>query len=297
MKIGVWAHGPGSVNTITPLLKKLNQHELFYFPFHDFAATEWGSSVQYDPNNPPYDLLIDNKIEVVIFGTGSCHKVETEVAEFCEENGIISISILDIFWGSKENLKMRYESSPDYIITPNQKSADACKGLFPRPVVLPLGNPHFDRLFEFEKQKDERTGGPYTVAFISSPSDSSSSSETSLEAQKMLFWLLEYPDLVSQLTFFPHPRENLLFIEHVIERYANVEIKKGVNTLQEALKSDMVAGVNSTVLYESLIIGKPTLLYSENLIVGEEDVVHDFVVEPGAAERIVKFIDDLNSSR
>lgn len=292
MKIGVWAHGPGSVNAITPLLKGLKHHELCYYPFHEFAATEWGTNMQYDPNSPPYNLLIENGIEVVIYGTGSGHEVETEVARFCEGNGIVSISILDIFWGTEENLKVRYENLPDYIITPNQKSADVCKKLFPTQKVLPLGNPHFDRLFEFEKQKDERTGGPYTVAFISSPSDTSSSSETSLEAKRMLLWLLEYPDLVSRLTFFPHPRENLLFVRNVMGKYDNIEIKKSVDTLKDALKSDMVAGVNSTVLYECLIIGKPTLLYSENIIIGEEDVVGEFVIEPGATERIVKFINE-----
>lgn len=263
MKIGFVAHGPASGNALKPLIaefRKLN--EVYLYPFHPYVEDLWQEEIKDIEKGL---TLCQKDLDVIFYGTGSGHLVETSVPQFGRVHGVITVSILDTFCDTQESMKKRFPETPDYIICPNQKVKEVVLSsiLIDSKNVLVLGNPHLDRLNVLKKTiKDvEQVSIPYRVAFISEPSDSSSFSSTSDRAKLLfekLLLLYNNSELVQELIFCPHPRESHGFIDEI-----SPESKSLQSSFDVAIQSDIVIGFESIILYEMVYLGKRTIFAND----------------------------------
>lgn len=278
MKIGFIGHGPASGNVLVDVMNylKLEGHEIYTYAFHPYVAELWGTNTVYDVDKFSLEDVFHQPLDMVLYGTGSSHKIELEVPLYARANGVMSISILDIFWSSIEGLKQRYAEKPDFLIVPNELTKDKIvqNGIMEKEQVHALGNPYFDRLFEMQSEVKEQIdviNQELHIAVISEPNGSGSFCETRDEIKEIfnkLFQAEKEGVKIKEIVYCPHPRENNHFYENIFSSHKNVR-KKTETSFREALKANFVIGNQSTILYEMNILKKP-VLYIEDIL--NEDI-------------------------
>lgn len=265
-QIGFVAHGPASANSLMPLIKVLSEEgevDIHLFAFHPFVANLWGCEKL---DITPYALDFSG-LDLVVYGTGSSHNIERVVPIKARSYGVTSISILDCYWSDKNNLFHRFNNQPDYIIVPNKSTKELLDQLqlIPEENILPLGNPHFDRLGEHH-QTSKALREPFSIAFFSQCSNSSDFSETDDKCKEALKELSEfrkqYPGKIDNIFIAPHPREDITWLnQYCSDEKMNLLV--GQDSFQLMLDTDITMGVTCTLQYEAEIIGKPVVFYKE----------------------------------
>lgn len=263
-KIGFVAHGPASANSLYPLINKLKETtRIELFAYHPYVADLWGCELLSEFTYPSTFANLD----IVFYGTGSGHFIECNIPIEARKHGIISVSILDCWWASDENLIERFESKPTYIIVPNVEVKNRIEklGLLEESNILPFGNPYFDRLKVFTVEKQEPTY-PLDVAFFSQCQTSGNYSDTNNESKEALECLVaykeEFPEKVAEIIVTSHPREDTTWLKN----FCNVHglLFKPNESTKSMLSTDISIGVSCTLQYEAQIIGKPTIFYKNN---------------------------------
>ncbi len=257
------AHGPGSANTVEPLIRVIPKHLVRLLPMHEAVAKIWGVDTVYHS----YEGMTFPPGCVFVYGTGSCNALELDVPKLAKNFNGVSVSILDIFWAGESNLRRRYGSSPpDYLITPNQKSRDQAIewGILPENRVFALGNPHFDRLIKYHGPPHDDSK-PVDVGFYSQCSTSGDYSDTAHACKNALISLIKYrdanPHKVNRILVCPHPREDVTWLREMARKHGLHWRPEGVNSFDCLLRLDVALGVSSTVLYEGAMIGKAAVFY------------------------------------
>lgn len=315
MNIGIIGHGPASGNAIAPLIEPLETmgHTIYKYAFHEHVANVWGVREEdiYDADtfNPDDIYTLNGKLDLVIYGTGSCHYIETSVPKYAKKHGVRSVSILDIFWGSIEGLANRYKEQPDILIVPNTyaKKRIIDNHIMPPDSVFPLGNPHYDRLTklkdngnlyitdELEKKK------PISIVVVSEPSANTDKSRTNEKIQSvfnLLFGLEEqYSFKFDEIVYCNHPREDDSYFNDTLKSHSNIR-RKQTDSFTEAISAAFVIGNDSTILYELCMIEKPVFFLRNttveslkaHIIDNEPLPLESYLVEENATDKVSVFI-------
>lgn len=262
--IGFFAHGPGSANALFPIIQKMkDEYHLSLFAFHPFVSELWGVEAQKELSLEQIDFSL---FDLVVYGTGSLHEIERFVPFYAKEKQVPSLSILDIFWGGDDDLKLRYFHPPDYLIVPNRETKKQIQSLhiMPSEHIFVFGNPHFDRLKKYDSIP-RRLSFPLDIVCFSQPSNHDSFSETNQLVQKMVrsIAVLCYskPEMIQNLYITPHPREDDTWLKEFVKPYDFMKLESYSNSFSLLLSCDLNVGVNCTLQYEGMMVGKPTIFY------------------------------------
>lgn len=304
MKIGFLCFHPGAVNTLTKVIKELSKdknNELFFFPFIEYAIHEWGLKDTYvHKDSPEFFECVPKDLDVLIYSSAADSFVEREIPSFCKVHGIVSISTVDVFWIDENEIKRRFKTKPDIIITPEKSTKEMIENLNWGVKVCNLGNPHL----ELEKTHDGSFNFENKVlTYVSFPSGNEIKCDTDELSKKIMKELIEISiknPFVTKLYLAPHPRENLNYIKKVVDEYNNIIKKIEINpyktTSECCLNSDIIIGHSSTVLYEEMLKGKPVIFYKdkfqlENLLNSRKITNEiDFEIPTDSVKNIVHLI-------
>lgn len=298
-KIALLAHGPGTYNTINPIIKRLSElNEVTLYATHPYVAKKWDIDIIQEED---YEKIFEKETDLFITGTGSLHNTERLLPVFAKEKNIPVVSILDTFWSTKENLLFRYRNIPNYIIVPTEKNKKDLISLnlqLKEENILVFGNPHFDRLKSY-KTLSENHGEKHKAIFFSQCSTSenySDTSEKSKEALKVMVDLRKkYPDLFHNITVTPHPREEVRWLKNFCqEHHLNFNDKE--DSFELLLKSNLSLGVNCTLQYEAEILGIKNVFYTNKKhflqeILSKNKSISPYNKEICATENIVNWIE------
>lgn len=300
-KIGFVAHGPASANSLLPIIKAIDSKvDIYLFAFHPFVANLWGCQ--------KLDLTIKslnfNGLDAVVYGTGSNNEIERNVPIEARKYGIPSISILDCFWCDRDNLTARYSNQPNYIIVPNDKSKKELDELhlIPEAKVLPLGNPHFDRLKNYKIVKGDFIDKCFDICFFSQCSNTDDYSDTNPICKEALLSLAhfrnKYPSKIKKIYVAPHPREDLFWLKKFcLENDLILTINQ--DNFQLMLNTGVSLGISCTLQYEAQIVGKPTIFYeNQNQLFRELKNLNEIegctpITDFDATEKITNFLSSL----
>lgn len=274
-KIGFIAHGPASANSLHPIIQELkDEFDIHCYAYHPYVAKLWNCPL-LEPTYYPETFAV---MDLVVYGTGSGHDIERLVPMNSMKHGIPSISILDCFWASEENLNERFTYPPTYLVVPNQKTKETIERLqIMNPAhVYPFGNPHFDRLEKYVSKNIE-IKKPMNIVFYSQCTDSSNYSTTHPLCKEALNMLCTYreshSESIEQIFVTPHPREDIIWLQNFSKNHS-VALLPNEKSMDLLLYTDVSVGVSCTLQYEALIIGKPTIFYREpNTLFKELDLL------------------------
>lgn len=294
------AHGPGSANALFPLIEKLkenNQYHVHLYALHPYVANLWGVDVTTEQ---AYERIFDRSYDLIMYGTGSGSYMERHVPLLAKRKGSPTVSILDIYWMSDDNLRFRYEHAPVHVIVPTHEVKNRMEqlGIMKKESIHALGNPHFDRLKQYQNTQSMALP-PYNVVVFSQPSGTEGLSPTAEKIQALLYDLVhikETANLIKQLTVTPHPRESLEWLERFTQTYA-IKLETIRPSFDLLLEMDVNIGVDCTLQYESLLIQKPTIFYqhSDSLLTSLKNLPNENLTHASidfqASEQVCAFID------
>lgn len=221
------------------------------YAFHQYAADRWGTTLS---DISSFENIFKQDYSLILSGTGSLHYVESQAPILAQKYKIPLLSILDI-WG---NYELRYKNPPTYIISLDELSKNIISNLgFPKKNIFPLGNPHFDRLKEYINENNFSINPPYNISFFSQPIQEAKSA-----LKDIVKFCSEYPQLIKTVQVTSHPRENTDWIKYFCNKHSNILHYSTEDSFSLLLSTDFNIGVSGTLQYESLMIGKPTLFYT-----------------------------------
>lgn len=147
MKIGILGYGATTGDIISPLINTLESlgHTIYKFPFHNYVSEVWGLQKEDTLDVDSFNIRSiyeKESLDMIIYGTGSLHKVERNVPLFAAEYGVISVSILDNALETVDNLTYRYTNRPDIVIVPNAyaKNVMVLNNIMPEKRTLTFSN-------------------------------------------------------------------------------------------------------------------------------------------------------------
>lgn len=259
----------------------------------DYADQELG--IYRNDNNIEYiKEKVYEGLDLVIYNTGSGGELELNIPLEASMYDIPTITVQDIFWDSKEGYKRRFENIPTYIIVMTEENKNDILEVIDIEAsnIKVLGNPHFDRLSDFEIEEDDYL----SVSFISQCGSGGGLNEPTAEVCKES--ILELLDLksrgiITDLKIYKHPRENTDFYNDI-----GIEPEKS-NEFSLMMKSGIIISCGSTPHYEAMLIGKRTLFsgrgsLEEKIKNGEWDELSKDIDIGKSTFRIIKFIESLN---
>jgi hypothetical protein len=290
-RVGFIAMGPGSANCLLPLIKEIeNRQEVVLIALHSYVSTLWST----DEFKGDLEAIIST-LDILFYGTGSGNQIETLIPKIARKYKVESISIMDIFWSKKEEYKKRFPVVPDWIVvtTEENKNDIICKIDISKDATLVLGNPHFDRLKKI-KIKKKMIDGPLDVVYFSQPSSTSNFSETSEESKKAIKELIEIKmktNVIKNITYCKHPRENNSFYKEL-----NLKVETR-DSFEVMLEKDLNIGCGTTLQYESMMLGINTIFYSEGNL--KEQIMNFYKIDDknntikktNATKNIIEFFD------
>lgn len=267
-RIAFMAHGPASGNVLKPLIERCRTDAHFsidLYAFHPYVAALWQCE---ERDKETYLSLFEVPYDYLFYGTGSGHDMELMAAYHAKEHQITSVSILDAFWSSVDNLRLRFKHAPDVLIVPEESSRKNVieHRIMPADKVFAFGNPHFDRLKAYQMTFPDPTP-PYDIVVFSQPSATSDYSDTAEEVKACLQALRDLhktTTLINSITVTPHPREDTTWLTTFCrENQYVLETKQ--TSFAVLLETDISVGVDCTLQYEALMIGKPTIFYQDKV--------------------------------
>jgi len=138
--------------------------------------------------------------------------------------------------------------------------------------LLKAGNPKFDSI-PLAKPK-ERTPGKKSVLVLSNPKVVSCVYASDEEPENYIRGLLqELSGLDITVTVKLHPSESLEYYKELVEPFGkNISLVREREILKCMQESDIVVCPLTTVLFESLILGKPTVFYNGSRFVADAPI-------------------------
>ena len=297
MKFGFVAMHPGSANALSPIIEKLTDgiNEIHLFPVSAYAKNLWKTSAVYN-NKKSITNLIPKDLDFLLYSPVGGIESEINLVNHCKENNITSIAVLDIFWNSNTELRKRFLTQPDIIITPDESTAIQLKQIGVASEIHALGNPWFKVNTYYKPSSKIKS-----IAFISVPVGLSNECRTHIKTLDVLRKIIDNDRLLIDLesiVICKHPRELDTDIVELINKSntkLNLELNNKFNTTDACSSVDAVVGVNSTVLVEEFLKGNNVIFHSSieetiHLLNNPQFISHyneDIQVVPDALNNIV----------
>lgn len=296
MRIGFIGHGPGSVNVISVLMKplKLKGYTVVSYPFSEYGVELMGGTLRNKENY--LDIFTEDNLDIIIYGTGSLHEYEKDVAVLSRHYGIYSISILDALEFGSES--MRYFNQPNKVVCLNKDFKNHILSVTGMKYenVSDLGNPYLDKYEEYSKHSYSLIDlNKLKVVYASEPSGSKTCNDTSERSKQAILELIELvrEGIIEKLTICVHPRESSEWIKRIIKTEINVKL--GLNpTMIEVETNDLCLSLGSTIYFECILKKIHSLKFKDKDTFKRDLVDYDepdiLEIEFGATDRIVQFI-------
>lgn len=256
-KILFFAHDPGGINAITPLIEPLKNEGFEVISYFKIL---------------PKNILHDFKPDIIITGTSANDKTEKRLWQEAKELKIKSVAILDHWanygirfskWGLKEieNFNKNPDIFPNYIIVMDEfAKKEAINDGIPEGIILPLGNPHFETIKH--KATTPFNPDPSLIVFASEPyiEDYGTGLEKIAAKDIIDFCSKNGKNVIIKL----HPKES-------VEKYKefereNVVLNKETPLTEIMKKASLTISMTSMALIEGAILGLPILSYQPQSI-------------------------------
>jgi len=278
-KIIFTAQDPGGFNALAPIIKKLKKDKRFNVSVilakHACLFAKKQNIEYLDADKTSFNIT---GADLIITSTSFGDSIEKKIVTLARAENIPTISIVD-FWtdyvpsfSDPETGNFKY--LPDYILALDEimKKEMVSKG-FPKEKIFVTGNPYFDSFSRTIGQKTDKN----LVAFFSQPfseiyknSDKDYKDCTKFNEVQVfedIVKAIERIDLDKRVVINFHPRSKKLDKFDKIIKDSKLEIKKEKKLSNKDLikRAEIVAGINSVVLFEAAMMGKKVLSYQPNL--------------------------------
>lgn len=278
-KIIFTAQDPGGFNAIAPVIKKLKKDKKFNVSVilakHACLFAKKQNINYLDADKTSFNIT---GADLVFTGTSFGDSIEKRIITMAKAKNIPTISIID-FWtdytpsfSDSETGNLKY--LPDYILVVDEvmKKEMILNG-FPPDKIFITGNPCFDSfsgIIQSETNKD-------LIAFFSQPfseilknSNKDYKDYTKFDEVQVfedIVKALEKIDLNKKIIINFHPRTKRFDKFDKIIKNSKLEIKKEKKLYNKNLieKSEIIAGINSVVLFQAAMRGKKVLSYQPGL--------------------------------
>lgn len=261
-------HSPGGANFAAPLIRELTTKNLPGVKYDIALLSPWAKetiSIGFDVTPKPEAVIhIIEEImpDIVLYETGSVHPAVIAAVPAARKIGAISICMLDWF-GNYEN---RFREMPDLIMAPHPRVVKEMQETgFDTSGVVVTGNPHFDRLKQFQYTPPNKP--KKKIIFYSQPLEMHGVEPTEKQALMAIVSVLHQLQREGwdfELVLRPHPREDKTWLEKWLKLLPYASWNEGGESLLPAMDANLVVGVNSTPLYEAMWLGIPTVFYNGN---------------------------------
>ncbi len=275
IKIAVLSNSPGSANTILPIVNLLNERltihfDLFLCPVSKKKIPKINNSTLFSISEVyiasfDYDLIV----------TGTSYPPTTEIFTWkkAKRFSVPTIAMIDQWLNYLErfevsNQQLVEESLPDLITTIDNFGKSEMKALgFPGVKILSVGSPYLDTIPNANSaNKALNKKNKLEILFVSEPR----SLENELNHGYDEFSILEHfiiaineqPHSIDfNIKIKPHPRNSKESFKNFIQKHnnQNISIEDKLSPRESISNSDIVIGMSSMMLVESVLMGKPTM--------------------------------------
>ncbi|MEK7540639.1 MAG: HAD-IA family hydrolase [Patescibacteria group bacterium] len=278
-KIIFTAQDPGGFNAIAPVIKKLEKDKRFNMSVilakHACLLAEKLNIKYSDAGKKSFNI---NGADLVFTGTSFADSIEKIIIAMAKAKNIPTISIVD-FWtdyapsfSDPETGNLKY--LPDYILAVDEimKKQMTADGL-PANKIFITGNPYFDSFSKIILHKPNKAhiaffSQPFSEIYKNSRKDYKNCTKfDEVQVFEDIVKALEKIDLNKKIIINFHPRSKKLDKFDKIIKNSNIKIEKEKKPYNKELikKSEIIAGINSVVLFEAAMLGKKVLSYQPNL--------------------------------
>jgi hypothetical protein len=287
------ASDPGSANALLPVMKRMVKEphiRLLAWPYRQAVEIWKKNGIEVEPVDETFDarrahdLLRNNQVNLLVTGTSlNTLEVEKKFVTAARVEGIPSLSVLDFYSHYRE----RYSDStgpfsclPDRVAVMDEFSREQMISLGAPPHrVIVTGQPAFDHLAKLRLRSRAATKIAFGVApdekmvtFVSQPlietygNDPSAPQYPGYDQHVVLLHVLQTLEALAQKENRPivlavriHPREDAKWFETLQSKIVRIQFLKDDDALLSIYGSDLVIGMTSTLLVESIYLGCITL--------------------------------------
>ena len=304
LKILFVASDPGGARAILPVFDTLYENNIqFMVVENGYLHSEASNKVLRVSKNAVctygnFSETVNNEsINLVCFGTGVHDEFPLEVAHHAKLLGIPTISILDNWMNYRQRLicdRYGLVLPTIYVVMDEYARSSAIKDDIPESVIRVTGHPglkDFEQLAKnfslYEKDKISLDSKKKHILFVSEPAEDDHGHSKnnplyrgyteSTVLEKLSLALQIYSNDI-QLDLLSHPRENRNKLSTLWDRVkGRLEgtVLEAPDSRDALFRSDAVVGMTSILLYESWLLGKPTLSLQPGLIRYELDIFSD----------------------
>lgn len=266
-KITIIDYSPARINTYSPIYNKLKSEG---FNVERLVFNEYGNQIldmnpidleNISPDvlyNKVYSLLENSDLVLYSIEGG---KVDSIIPEICNKLDILSIgNIFTFFYDNSSQIISDFgdKAHPNYTTVPKNNYVKLIKDST-TGIILVWGNPYNVREIDLNSKYETVIG---TLNFFSQPKGSGVNEKTDGRCIEMINDLSYLKDIgyLKDIKIYIHPREdNSWYIQNGFDVHRIVDF-------EEAMSSEYIASVSSTVFYEGILLGKKGLKYDNNLI-------------------------------
>lgn len=293
-KILLFARDPGGCNSIAPLYKAMQDHNLDCLLYaKDFSFEKMQNQYLLSPKNISLEVDTINyesilnwlrsiKPTFVITGTSYGDTTELLIWKSCKELNIPCMAILDhwVNYGVRFKYNLNESIYPEYVIVPDKVGLEiAIREDIPSQNVFAWGNPYYEYLSKliFSEERIQQIKAKYNhgegsrklLVFASEPFSLAPvtygfNEKIILESLiYSLSQLHETADFNFTLLVRPHPKEDAHALNKLCKKFKNLKFEIVVSSEENALElimaSDLCLGMMSQFLIESYYLKKRAL--------------------------------------
>jgi len=283
IKIIFVAQDSGGFNAILPVIKKLKRRKEFISKTilanqsRDIAKKYRISYLDGNllTNKDLKRLLENNRPSLIFTATSQGLSIEKRIAKIAKVQKIKTIALID-FWS---NYKFRFSDPgtenliylPDYILAIDEimKKEMITQGFDSKKIII-TGSPFFDSFLKITKEKQSKKIISFFSQFFSEllkKEHKTYPGFNEIQVFEDFIKTLEALQVKLPIKIKFHPKTKRLSKFNRIIRNSKLKISIETKLSSEDLikKSKLVLGMNSVVLFEAAMIGKPVVSYQPGL--------------------------------
>lgn len=277
MKILFAAQDPGSANALTPVIKKLSARIQLKVLAAKYAVPMFvRDNIRFTDCTAYSDAQLADLVaawspNIMVLGASAGLSIEKRLTLMARVHGIRTVSVIDYWSGYDdrfgEKINKRHRYLPDYVCVIDRAMKDELLELgVPAKAIAITGNPHLEDSVRKIKAKTKHAKN---LLYISAPFSSLHPNPYPFDEFQALRDVLEYPRWKEYGTVIVklHPKEAEGKYDALIARYpeAPIRIVKADDLYRLLGEATVIVGINSIVLLEASLAGKPVVSYQPGL--------------------------------